>query len=488
MTSSVLLFSLCTASRSHCVTELGMATSNLILLLPYPSQGHINPMLQFGKRCAAQGASAILATTRFILNTTRPQPGPVHLAAISDGCDRAGYAEVSSIPVYLDRLERVGSETLEGLIRSEAAAGRPVRLLVYDAFLPWAGDVGRRLGLATAAFFTQSCAVNALYFHVWEGRLRVPVQAAVLDLPGLPRLRPRDLPSFLPDRDSIYPAYLQLVLNQFKNLEKADEVLVNTFYELEPQESEYLKVVSGARTIGPTVPSRHLDGRFPSDSHYGFHLLAPSVAPCMNWLDSKPPASVVYVSFGSMAALCQEQVEELAQGLSATGKHFLWVVRSSEADKLPPGFVEGCGDRGLVVPWSPQLEVLAHPATGCFLTHCGWNSMVEGLSLGVPMVAMPQWTDQPTNAMYVEEVWGVGVRVREDGEGLVRRVEVEWCVREVMEGDRSSEMRRNAARWRTLAKAAASQNGSSDKNIVELIAKYCSKAGKDCVHQQLVAT
>ncbi|THU59601.1 hypothetical protein C4D60_Mb07t03810 [Musa balbisiana] len=191
-----------------------MATSDLILLLPYPSQGHINPMLQFGKRCAAHGASATLATTRFILNTTRPQPGPVHLAAISDGCDRAGYAEVSSIPGYLDRLERVGSETLESLLRSEAAAGRPVRLLVFDAFLPWAGDVGRRLGLATAAFFTQSCAVNALYFHVWEGRLHVPVQAAELDLPGLPRLRPRDLPSFLPDRDSIYPAYLQLVLNQ----------------------------------------------------------------------------------------------------------------------------------------------------------------------------------------------------------------------------------------------------------------------------------
>ncbi|THU59602.1 hypothetical protein C4D60_Mb07t03820 [Musa balbisiana] len=253
-------------------------------------------------------------------------------------------------------------------------------------------------------------------------------------------------------------------------------------------ESEYLKVESGAKTIGPTVPSRHLDGRLPSDSHYGFHLFEPSVARCMSWLDSKPPASVVYVSFGSMAALCQEQMEELAQGLSATGKHFLWVVRSSETDKFPPGFVEGCRDRGLVVPWSPQLEVLAHPATGCFLTHCGWNSTVEGLSLGVPMVAMPQWTDQPTNAMYVEEVWGVGVRVREDGEGLVRRVEVERCVREVMEGGRSSEMRRNAARWRALAKAAVGQNGSSDKNIVELIAKYCSKAEKDSVHQQLVAT
>ncbi|KAG5589098.1 hypothetical protein H5410_039612 [Solanum commersonii] len=51
---------------------------------------------------------------------------------------------------------------------------------------------------------------------------------------------------------------------------------------------------------------------------------------------------------------------------------------------------------------------------GCFLTHCGWNSTLESISLGVPMVAIPQWTDQPTNAKLVKDVWEIGVRAKQD--------------------------------------------------------------------------
>ncbi|CAL9068556.1 unnamed protein product [Musa banksii] len=460
-----------------------MDNADRVLLLPYPSQGHINPMLQFGKRLAAHGLLVTLAATRFILGSSRPEPGPVRLAAISDGFDATGFAGAGSAPAYLGRFELVGSETLESLLRSEAAAGRPVRLLVFDAFLPWAGDVGRRLGAPTAAFFTQSSAVDALFYHVWERRLCPPVQAAV-ELPGLPRLEPRDLPSYLVELVTAYPAYMDMVMNQFKCLENADEILINSFYELEPEVPShmvlfisttfYLWVACGAKTVGPTVPSKYLDDRIPFDSQYGLNLFTPAAAPCMRWLGSKRPASVVYVSFGSMAVLGPEQTAELAFGISDSGKDFLWVVRSSETGKLPRNFAEGFAERGLVVSWSPQTEVLAHPAVGCFLTHCGWNSTAEGLSLGVPMVAMPQWTDQLTNAKYVEDVWGVGVRVREDEKGLVRREEVERCVREVMEGRRREEMRMNAAKWRERAKAAVGKDGSSDKNIVALIAKYCT--------------
>ncbi|CAL9125988.1 unnamed protein product [Musa textilis] len=461
-----------------------MDNAGQVLLLPYPSQGHLNPMLQFGKRLAAHGLLVTLAATRFILGSSRPEPGPVRFAAISDGFDATGFAGAGSAQAYLGRFELVGSETLESLLRSEAAAGRPVRLLVFDAFLPWAGDVGRRLGAATAAFFTQSSAVDALYYHVWERRLCPPVQAEV-ELPGLPRLTPRDLPLYLVELVTAYPAYMDMVMNQFKCLEKADEILINSFYELEPEVPSHMffftsttlrteTAACGAKTVGPTVPSKYLDDRLPFDSHYGLNLFTPAAAPCMRWLDSKPPASVVYVSFGSMAVLGPEQTAELAFGISDSGKDFLWVVRSSETGKLPRGFAEGFAERGLVVSWSPQTEVLAHPAVGCFLTHCGWNSTAEGLSLGVPMVAMPQWTDQLTNAKYVEDVWGVGVRVREDEKGLVRREEVERCVREVLEGGRREEMRRNAAKWRERAKAAVGKDGSSDKNVVELIAKYCT--------------
>lgn len=230
-----------------------------VLLLPYPSQGHVNPMLQFAKRFAAHGCTATLVATRFILGNASPTPGSVRLAAISDGCDRAGFAEVSSVPSYLDSLERFGSATLDDLLHSEAEAGRPVGLLVFDAFLPWAGEVGRRNSVATAAFFTQSSAVDLIYYHVKAGLVQLPVRED-LELPGLPRLQPKDLPSFLPDPFGVYPAYTELVFNQFKDLEKVDEVVINTFYELEPQVTRSLHKFLHYHLCFCTTHCRHFAG------------------------------------------------------------------------------------------------------------------------------------------------------------------------------------------------------------------------------------
>uniref|UniRef100_J3MZ95 Uncharacterized protein n=2 Tax=Oryza brachyantha TaxID=4533 RepID=J3MZ95_ORYBR len=230
----------------------------------------------------------------------------------------------------------------------------------------------------------------------------------------------------------------------------------------------------GAKTVGPTVPSAYLDKRLPDDVSYGFNVHAPMTAESKAWLDARPASSVVYVSFGSLATPGAAQMAELADGLRDSGRLFLWVVRSSETHKMPEDFagkVAAEAGRGLIVTWSPQLEVLAHPAVGCFVTHCGWNSTVEALSAGVPMVAVPQWSDQPTNAKYVEDVWRVGVRGWPDGEGVMRKEEVERCVREVMEGERSKEYRKNAAGWSAKARSAMSEGGSSDTNISEFLSK-----------------
>jgi pathogen-inducible salicylic acid glucosyltransferase len=100
--------------------------------------------------------------------------------------------------------------------------------------------------------------------------------------------------------------------------------------------------------------------------------------------------------------------------------------------------VEESSKKSLLVTWSPQLEVLAHKSVGCFMTHCGWNSTLEALSLGVPLVAMPQWTDQPTNAKCIADVWHVGVRLKANEKGIVTKEKVEGCIREVMEGERGN--------------------------------------------------
>ncbi|KAL6601280.1 hypothetical protein ACP70R_044500 [Stipagrostis hirtigluma subsp. patula] len=450
-----------------------------VLLLPYPSQGHVHPMLQFAKRLAFHGMRPTLAVTRFILATCTPDAaalgGAVRVAAISDGFDRGGFGECGDVTAYLARLEAAGSETLSELIRDEAARGRPVRVLVYDAFLPWAQGVARRHGAAAVAFFTQPCAVNVTYGHVWRDRVGVPVAAgAAVSLPGLPELKPDGLPWFLKVGPGPYPAYFEMVMSQFKGLEQADDVLVNSFYELEPEEAAYMASAWRAKTIGPTVPASYLgDGRLPSDTKYGFHLFELTTAPCMAWLDAQPPRSVVFASFGSLSNLDPAEMREVARGLLDAGRPFLWVVRSSESHKLPAGYGEACGERGLVVSWCPQLEVLAHRAVGCFLTNCGWNSTAEALVAGVPMVAVPQWTDQPMNAEYVEAVWRVGVRVRPAAaDGLVRRDEVVRGIEEVMDGERRDEYRRNAAGWMEKAKMTSREGGTSDRNIAEFVAKY----------------
>jgi pathogen-inducible salicylic acid glucosyltransferase len=154
-----------------------------------------------------------------------------------------------------------------------------------------------------------------------------------------------------------------------------------------------------------------------------------------------------------------------------SNKCFLWIVRASEEVKLPKSFVEETSKKGLVVRWCSQLEVLAHEAVGCFVTHCGWNSTLEALSFGVPMVAVPQWSDQSTNAKYIMDVWKIGLKAPVDEKGLVRRDALEHCVREIMEGERGKEIKKNAFKWRKLAKEAVDKGGSSDKNIEEFVAK-----------------
>lgn len=219
-------------------------------------------------------------------------------------------------------------------------------------------------------------------------------------------------------------------------------------------------------TIGPTVPSMYLDKRLENDKNYGADLYKPDSSLCMKWLNKQENRSVVYVSFGSWTAVEVEQTVEIASALKDGGFKFLWVVRESEMEKLPNRFLEETEGKGLVVKWCSQLQVLAHVSVACFVTHCGFNSVLEALSQGVPMVGMPQWTDQITNAKFIEDVWGVGLRTKGDEKGIVRKENLESCLAAIMEGDdKGKEIRENAKRWKLSAREALENGGCSDKNI-----------------------
>lgn len=451
--------------------EKGRRSSRVhVLSIPYPTQGHLNPMLQFCKRLVSKGLKATLAITTFTSKSVHPNSDSVQFDTISDGYDEGGFRQAGDVQAYLTRFEAVGSKTLAELIERHKISGHPIDCVIYDAFMPWALKVAKQHGLAGVPFFTQPCAVNFIYYYVHHGFVTLPVSTLPVSIPGLPLLELEDMPSFIYVLGS-YPAYFEMVLRQFSNVDQADYILVNTFYKLEEEVMDAMSKVSPMMTIGPTIPSFYLDNRVQNDKEYGINLfhLDPSV--CLEWLSKKPRRSVVYVSFGSLSNLTEEQTEELAWGIRGSDFDFLWVVRDSEAGKLPENFVEEMSDKGLVVGWSPQLEVLASEVIGCFFSHCGWNSTIEALSLGVPMVVMPQWTDQTTNAKFVQDVWKVGIRVKTDEKGIVGRKEVETRIREVMEEERGEELKKNAIKWRDLAKEAVSEGGTTDKDIDEFVSK-----------------
>ncbi|CAL5384328.1 unnamed protein product [Camellia sinensis] len=402
-----------------------------VIVIPFYGQGHLNPMLQFSKRLASKELKVIVTTVLSVTKTMPSRAGSIAFEPVYDDCTEGGIQD-------LEDLRAILIESSE----------YPVKCLVYDGNMPWALNIAKQLGIAAAAFFTQSCAAIASYYPMHLDLLGEPLPVLAFPMPALPEIRIPKMPLFGSDTSRYLPM-IRYVLEQFSNIEKADWVLFNSFDELEGEVVKWMSNLWPVRTIGPTVPSIYLDKRADNDSDYGLQLYKPQNEDCLKWLNTKDTGSVVYVSFGSVASLNAEQTAEMAEALKQNNNSFLWVVRSDEQSKLPSGFVE---------------EVL--PVGG---VSCGWNSTVEAISFGVPVVAMPQFLDQVTNAHFVEQVWGVGVITKVDEKGVATTVEIERCVGEVMQGERGQEIKKNAMRWKELATEAVDESGSSDKYIDEII-------------------
>ncbi|XP_060669062.1 UDP-glycosyltransferase 74E2 [Ziziphus jujuba] len=465
-----------------------------VLVIPIPVQGHMNPMIQFSKRLVTRckGLKVTLVAAfidpEIVLNMMQPphdhheeeeaeagvapsKSNYITLHTIPFEPSEDGTDPTTSVGTYFTHFQKVVSLRLAQLLQRQQFT-----CVIYDSLMPWALDVAKQQGLFAACFFTQSNAVNAIYYNVHEGLLKVPLVDPLVPLVGLPPLEVTDLPSFVYDSLS-YPSSLGHAVAQFSNFRRADCIFVNTFDSLEEEVAKWMASQEEwpvIRNIGPTIPSVYLDKRLKDDKDYGVCFFKAEVETCRKWLDTKEKDSVVYVSLGSLAALREEQMQELAWGLKRSNRHFLWVVREEEFKKLPPDFLKETVDKGLIVKWCRQLEVLGHRGVGCFLTHCGWNSTLEALSLGVPMVAIPQWTDQTTNAKFVMDVWRVGIRVEVDSNGFFTRQEVEKCIRDVMEGDRGLEIKTNSSKWMKLAIQAVDEGGTSDNNIQQFVQQLAS--------------
>lgn len=225
------------SSGEHRLDSNQMEKRGHVVVIPYPSQGHVNPLLQFSKNLALKGVKITFATTVFISNTFKPKlPSSIQLDTISDGYDDGGFAKAESIPDYLTKLEAAGSKTLTHLISKYKDSPHPVNCIVYDSFLPWALVVAKQFGIASATFFTQACTVNFVYYCLHRGLLKLPIPSSSfpLSIRGLHSLELGDMPSFISVPGS-YPAYLEMVLNQFAKSEQVDFILINAVQGFEEE-------------------------------------------------------------------------------------------------------------------------------------------------------------------------------------------------------------------------------------------------------------
>ena len=455
-----------------------------VLLVSFPGHGHINPMLRLGNRLAAKGLLVTLSTTenfgeemRKSNNDINDKPKPVGNGFIrfdffNDGLPEGDPQRVS-LDFYVPKLELAGKEWLPKLIKKQSEEGRPVSCLINNPFIPWVCDVAGELGIPCATLWVQSCAVFAAYYHYFHQTVPFPSEAEPeidVQLPSMPLLKYDEIPSFLLS-SSPYRVLGKAILGQFKNLSKTFCILADTFDELERDIIQAMSRYCLVKPIGPLFK----DTKAPKDSAIRGDLM--KADDCFEWLNSKPPSTVVYISFGTVVYIKQEQVDELAHALLNSGVSFLWVMKPPSKESgfkphaLPDGFLEKTGDNGKVVNWSPQEKVLSHPSVSCFLTHCGWNSTVEAITSGVPVVTVPQWGDQVTNAKFLVDVYGVGLRLsRGEAENrVVPMEEIEKCLREAMIGEKAAELKRNALKWKNAAEKAVAEGGSSDRNLLDFV-------------------
>ncbi|XP_022722363.1 UDP-glycosyltransferase 74E1-like [Durio zibethinus] len=202
-----------------------------VLVLPFPIQGHINPMLQFSKRLALKGLRVTLIATSKSMQTS---PSSVNFASI----EFEEGETTNSVDEYLELYESLISKRLAKFIeKNQTCSQHPVNVLLYDSCMPWALNVAKQFGLQAAPFFTQCWAVNVIFYHLNQGTFRVPLEQSVVSLPSMPELGISDLPSFVSDNSGPYPGLCKLVKNQFSNFQEADWVFCNTCDKLEHEVS-----------------------------------------------------------------------------------------------------------------------------------------------------------------------------------------------------------------------------------------------------------
>ncbi|KEH18691.1 putative hydroquinone glucosyltransferase [Medicago truncatula] len=455
----------------------------LVAMFPTPGMGHLIPMVEFAKRLSKHN----LPITFIIPNDGPPSKAQTTvLTSLPHGISHVFLPPVtlSDLPpntkpeplMIATILRSLPSlhQTLLSLMTSHRLSALIIDLFGTDAF-----DMAAELDIPSYLYFPSTA--NMLSFAFYFPQLDQKVQGEFrdilepLNIPGCFAVHGKDLPDPVQDRkDEAYKCFL----HQMTRHRLAKGIIENSFFELEPEAITFLqKNEPPVYPVGPLVNEDSINNGSEFDM-------------CFQWLDEQPRGSVIYVNFGSEGILTSAQTDEIAYGLEMSEQRFLWVLRcpkdkvendsnfiaNSNVDPfefLPNGFTERTKGKGLVLPyWAPQAQVLSHISIGGFVSHCGWNSTLESVVNGVPLIAWPLYAEQKMNAVLLSENVKVAIRPKVGENGLVQREEIASVVKRLMVGEEEQKIRYRMKDLKEAAINALKENGSSTKQICELALKW----------------
>ncbi|XVF05806.1 hypothetical protein REPUB_Repub05bG0204400 [Reevesia pubescens] len=426
-----------------------------LVAMPFPGRGHINPMMNLCKLLASKKKDILITfvvTEEWLgLIGFDPKPDNIRFEAIPNvipperlkAADFPGFYEA-----VMTKMEAPFEQLLDRL-------ELPVTAIIGDIEVRWGTSVGIRRNIPVALVWTMSASVFSMFhqfdLHIKQNHTKLDLIEQVDNIPGISSSSVAELRTIFYRDDQ---RVLELALDCISRVPKAQYLLFTSVYEFEPKVFDSLRATYNfpIYPIGPAIPYLELKDDSCKTSSY------------FQWLDSQQAGSVLYISLGSFLSVSSTQMDEIVAGLQISGVRFLWVARG-EASRLK----DRCNDMGLVVPWCDQLKVLCHPSIGGFWTHCGWNSILEAVFAGVPMLTFPLFLDQDTNSKQIVEDWKNGWRVKSNvkAEKLITRDDIAQLVRRFkdVESSGGKEIRKRAREFQDKCQVAISEGGSSAANL-----------------------
>ncbi|XP_078182409.1 UDP-glycosyltransferase 87A2-like [Carex rostrata] len=432
-----------------------------VVAIPFPGRGHINPMMVLSRQLIARGVHVTFIVTEewlYLINSAHPLPPPELKIMTIPNCIPSESGRGKDHPGFIKAVNTKMGEPFEELLDTLEPAPRAI---IADTYLPWAVEVGNRRGIPVCSLST----IPGVFFSVLLHFERIPPpenpHSPVREKDELLEKYIPSLPSMkLSDVDPMFAmSSLEYALQAASTAKKAQCMLFTSFYKLEPFTIDSIRenLNYPLYAIGPSIP----------------HMLLPEAnsSDHLTWLDNQPKNSVLYISLGSFLSVSPSQFEEIATGIHASEVKFLWVARENSSLVQ-----EICGDNGLVIPWCDQLKVLTHPSVGGFLTHCGYNSTLETLFAGVPVLGFPIFLDQMLNSRLLTDECNVGLNLRDEKgkEGITSREEIKNAVKKLMDlrNSESNEMRKRASDWSRAANRAVKEGGSSFISLNNFISDF----------------